>query len=74
MRIHRLFWFGALAIAVASGCDDGVEDYGRLQLFLHMNDKTIWRVEFYGAVGENGNAIGINGEVACSEVDEAPKL
>ncbi|MCB9525691.1 MAG: CapA family protein [Myxococcales bacterium] len=23
MRIHRLFWFGALAIAVASGCDDG---------------------------------------------------
>ena len=58
----------------AAGCDDGVEDYGRLQLFLHMNDKTIWRVEFYGAVGENGNAIGINGEVACSEVDEAPEL
>ena len=60
--------------ASAAGCEDGVEDYGRLQLFLHMNDAKIWRVEFYGAVGENGNAIGINGEVACNEVDEAPEL
>jgi hypothetical protein len=60
--------------AAATGCMTGVEDYGRLQLFLHMNDAQIWRVDFYGAVGEAGNAIGISGEVSCREVDEAPEL
>lgn len=60
--------------AQAIGCDDGIEDYGRLQLFLHMNDEKIWRVDFFGAVGQGGNAVGINGEVACKEVDEAPPL
>ena len=60
--------------AQASGCEQGIEDYGRLQLFLHMNDKTIWRVDFFGAVGQDGNAVGINGEVSCKEVDEAPRL
>jgi hypothetical protein len=60
--------------APAIGCDDGIEDYGRLQLFLHMNDKTIWRVDFFGAVGQDGNAVGINGEVTCKQVDEAPPL
>jgi hypothetical protein len=58
----------------AIGCDPGIEDYGRLQLFLHMNDKKIWRVDFFGAVGQDGNAIGINGEVSCTEVDQAPAL
>jgi hypothetical protein len=58
----------------ASGCEEGIEDYGRLQLFLHMNDKKIWRVDFFGAVGQGGNAVGINGEVSCKEVDEAPPL
>jgi hypothetical protein len=58
----------------AAGCDVGIEDYGRLQLFLHMNDKSIWRVEFFGAIGQNGNPIGINGEVSCRTVDEAPPL
>jgi hypothetical protein len=58
----------------ASGCDGAVEDYGRLQLFLHMNDKSIWRVEFYGAIGQDGSPIGIGGEVSCRKVDEAPKL
>lgn len=60
--------------APASGCEAGIEDYGRLQLFLKMNDKKIWRVEFFGAVGRDGNAIGINGELSCSEVDEIPPL
>jgi hypothetical protein len=60
--------------AQASGCADGFEDYGRLQLFLHMKDAKIWRVDFLGAVGLGGNAVGINGEVACKEVDEAPPL
>ena len=60
--------------APAQGCEAGIEDYGRLQLFLHMQDATIWRVDFYGAVGRDGNPIGINGEVACRKVDEAPKL
>lgn len=60
--------------APASGCESGIEDYGRLQLFLHMNDKKIWRVDFFGAVGQDGNAVGINGEVSCKEVDEAPPL
>jgi hypothetical protein len=58
----------------ASGCDAAVEDYGRLQLYLHMNDKSIWRVEFYGAIGQDGNPIGIGGEVSCRKVDDAPKL
>ncbi len=58
----------------AAGCDGGIEDYGRLQLFLHMSDKSIWRVEFFGAIGQDGNPIGINGEVSCREVDEAPQL
>jgi hypothetical protein len=39
-----------------------------------MNDERIWRVDFFGAVGQDGNAIGINGEVSCTEVDEAPAL
>ncbi|HLT37927.1 MAG TPA: hypothetical protein VK034_16695, partial [Enhygromyxa sp.] len=60
--------------AQAAGCDAGIEDYGRLQLFVHMNDAKIWRVDFFGAVGQDGNAIGISGEVACHEVDEAPPL
>ncbi len=60
--------------AQASGCDHGIEDYGRLQLFLHMSDSTIWRVDFFGAVGQDGNAVGINGEVACQTVAEAPPL
>lgn len=57
-----------------SGCDAGIEDYGRLQLFLHMNDKSIWRVEFYGAIGQDGSPIGIGGEVSCRKVDDAPQL
>ncbi|HVI00131.1 MAG TPA: hypothetical protein VM869_15550 [Enhygromyxa sp.] len=60
--------------AQAIGCEKGIEDYGRLQLFLHMNDDKIWRVDFFGAVGQGGNAVGINGEVSCKEVDEAPPL
>jgi hypothetical protein len=60
--------------APASGCAAGIEDYGRLQLFLRMNDKKIWRVEFFGAVGQDGNAIGINGELSCKQVDEMPRL
>jgi hypothetical protein len=58
----------------AAGCNGGIEDYGRLQLFLHMNDKSIWRVEFFGAIGQDGNPIGISGEVRCQKVDEAPTL
>lgn len=60
--------------AQASGCEQGIEDYGRLQLFLHMKDEKIWRVNFFGALGQDGNAVGINGEVSCKEVDEAPPL
>jgi hypothetical protein len=60
--------------APAPGCEAGIEDYGRLQLFLHMTDKTLWRVDFFGAVGRDGNAVGINGEVSCQTVDEAPPL
>jgi hypothetical protein len=60
--------------AAAAGCNEGIEDYGRLQLFLHMSDKSIWRVQFFGAIGEGGNPIGISGEVSCETVDEAPKL
>lgn len=60
--------------APASGCETGIEDYGRLQLYAIMNDKKIWRVEFFGAVGQDGNAIGINGEVSCKQVDEVPPL
>lgn len=60
--------------APAGGCEDGIEDYGRLQLFVHLRDATIWRVDFLGAVGQDGNAIGINGELSCREVDEAPSL
>jgi len=60
--------------AQAPGCDAGIEDYGRLQLFAHMADASIWKIEFFGAVGEGGNAIGINGEVKCSETDDAPAL
>lgn len=60
--------------APASGCESGIEDYGRLQLYAIMNDKKIWRVEFFGAVGQDGNAIGINGEVSCKQVDEVPPL
>jgi hypothetical protein len=58
----------------AAGCDAAIEDYGRLQLFLHMNDASIWRVEFFGAIGQDGNPIGIGGEVSCRKVDDAPKL
>lgn len=58
----------------AAGCAEGVEDYGRLQLFLHMRDETIWRVQFFGAVGREGKAIGIDGAVRCATVDEAPQL
>ena len=57
----------------AAGCEQGIEDYGRLQLYLHMSDAKIWRVDFYGAVGINGKAIGIDGSVSCKQVDEAPK-
>jgi hypothetical protein len=81
---HRMIAWDAIAEAQvfagkpsgapAVGCERGIEDYGRLQLFLHMNDEKIWRVDFFGAVGQAGNAIGINGEVSCSEVDEAPAL
>ena len=39
-----------------------------------MNDDKIWRVDFFGAVGQGGTAVGINGEVSCKEVDEAPPL
>jgi hypothetical protein len=59
----------------AAGCEPGIEDYGRLQLYLHMQDgKTIWRVDFYGAVGADGKAIGIDGSLGCRKVDEAPPL
>lgn len=58
----------------APGCSDAYEDYGRLRLFLHMNDETIWNVDFLGAVGRDGQAVGINGAVTCREVDEAPEL
>jgi hypothetical protein len=58
----------------AAGCDAGIEDYGRLQLYLHMNDKSIWCVDFFGAIGQDGNPIGIAGEVSCRQVDEVPKL
>jgi hypothetical protein len=58
----------------AAGCNAGIEEYGRLQLFVHMNDKSIWRVDFFGAIGQDGNPIGINGEVSCRPVDEAEKL
>lgn len=58
----------------APGCNEGIEDYGRLQLYLHMQDKSIWRVEFYGAIGRDGNPIGIGGEVSCKPDDDAPKL
>jgi hypothetical protein len=58
----------------ALGCDAGIEDYGRLQLFLHMSDATFKRVDFYGAVGQGGKPIGLNGEVSCRTVDEVPKL
>ncbi|MFV8751854.1 hypothetical protein ACNOYE_15015 [Nannocystaceae bacterium ST9] len=60
----------------AAGCEAGIEDYGRLQLFLHMQDanKTIWRVDFYGAVGSEGKALGIDGSLGCKQVDEAPSL
>lgn len=57
----------------AAGCEQGIEDYGRLQLYLHMSDAKIWRVDFYGAVGINGKAIGVDGSVSCKQVDEAPK-
>jgi hypothetical protein len=58
----------------AAGCNEGIEDYGRLQLYLHMQDKSIWRVEFYGAIGRDGNPIGIGGEVSCKPDTDAPKL
>lgn len=58
----------------ADGCAMGIEDYGRLQLYLHMQDKTIWRVDFYGAVGADGKALGIDGSLSCKQVDEAPPL
>jgi hypothetical protein len=58
----------------AAGCEQGFEDYGRLQLYLHMSDAKIWRVDFYGAVGVNGKAIGVDGSVSCKQVDEAPPL
>jgi hypothetical protein len=60
--------------APADGCKGGIEDYGRLQLFLHMSDAKIWRIQFFGAIGEGGNPIGISGEINCQQVDEAPKL
>jgi hypothetical protein len=60
--------------APARGCEAGIEDYGRLQLFVQMQDEAIWRVEFFGAVGRDGNAIGINGELSCRAVDEMPRL
>lgn len=58
----------------AEGCGPGIEDYGRLQLYLHMQDKTIWRVDFYGAVGADGKALGIDGSLGCKQVDDAPPL
>lgn len=58
----------------ASGCAEGIEDYGRMQLFVHMQDSSIWRVEFYGAVGQDGKAIGLSGEVRCSPAESAPSL
>jgi len=58
----------------ATGCDAKIEDYGRLQLFAHMKDASIWRIEFYGAVGEQGKVIGLNGEVRCSPTQDAPSL
>lgn len=60
--------------AAAEGCEQGIEDYGRLQLFLHMQDASIWRVEFYGAVGQEGKAIGLSGEVRCAPTQDAPAL
>ena len=56
------------------GCGADIEDYGRLQLYLHMQDKTIWRVDFFGAVGREGKAVGIDGSLRCTQVDEAPPL
>jgi hypothetical protein len=58
----------------ADGCDAGYEDYGRIQLFVHTEAGTIWRVEFFGAVGQDGKVVGINGEVTCKQVDSAPEL
>ena len=60
--------------AAANGCEAEIEDYGRLQVFVHLDDATIWRVEFFGAVGRDGKVVGLNGEVACKIVPEAPKL
>lgn len=58
----------------AEGCTIGIEDYGRLQLYLHMQSGKIWRVDFFGAVGADGKAFGIDGSLSCREVDEAPAL
>ena len=57
----------------AAGCSEGIEDYGRLQLYLHMQDKSIWCIDFYGAIGRDGNPIGLGGEVSCRPVDEVPE-
>ena len=64
---------GELVAAQARGCEQGISDYGRLQLFVHMNDGTIWRVDFLGAVGREGKTLGINGAVTCRTVESAPQ-
>lgn len=58
----------------AAGCKEGLEDYGRLNLYVHLEDQTIWRVDFFGAVGRDGQAVGVDGAVSCRTVDEAPAL
>ncbi|NVB37168.1 hypothetical protein G6O69_04950 [Pseudenhygromyxa sp. WMMC2535] len=58
----------------AVGCEAGLEELGRLQLFLHMRGGAYWRVDFHGAVGVDGKAVGIDGGISCREVDEVPKL
>jgi len=58
----------------AAGCQAGYEDYGRIRMFFHMSDKTIWNADFFGAVGHEGKAVGVGGTIRCRKVDEAPPL
>jgi hypothetical protein len=72
-RVDRADVFtGELVAEQAAGCEAGISDYGRLQLFLHMNDGEIWRVDFLGAVGKEQQTLGIDGSVVCRTVDSAP--
>ncbi|EDM78624.1 hypothetical protein PPSIR1_29273 [Plesiocystis pacifica SIR-1] len=56
----------------AQGCSGGLEDYGRLQMYLTLEDDSIHRVEFYGAIGKDGEVVGIDGPIMCKAVDAIP--